>query len=439
MKPNALTASCLFLLVLAGGLFLRIPAQSKGGDAAADAAAPRMPRWLQLRGEIRGRLDVAADPQQSIEDRFYLNRLRFQAAVSARSWLSFSAEFQDSSAFSLAGGGDSAPLRDQADVRLAYADVGVEEGALRLRLGRQELPYADEMLLGADNEWDPIGYTFDALHLRHRRGALVLDAFTGYCVRRESAEWDGWDRSNRIAGLVATLAKGGRDDALVVYVLWKRGQDSLDLLQTPGHRDVVTEGVRVAGALRPNVDYTVEVAMQQGHVVQDAVRAWASHWDLGWKPLGPEVGPRIAVTYNYASGDANPRDGQYGTFDDLYPAGFNAYGLPDPYAWRNLSTPEISASLPLNERWEMQTGYRGYWLATTKDGLYPGGDAFLVRNENAGSSFLGSQWFVSAGYRRARNWTMQAGYGRMFAGAYLEACDLKNSLSTVFLQTTLTF
>lgn len=439
MRSCTRAASCLLALILVGGFCGRIPAQPPSGEEAADTAVKGMPRWLQLGAEFRARLDTATDPAQTVDDRFYLNRLRFRASAAPRNWLSFRTEIQDASAFRLGGGGDAAPLRNRAGVRLAYADIGAEEDGLQFRVGRQELPLGDEMLVGADSEWDPIGYLFDAVRLRHRHGAFAVEAFTGYCVATGPSRFDRWDRDNRISGLVATRRNAHREDALMVYLLWKRGQDSLDLLQIPGHRDVVTEGLRVAGSLRPNVDYTVEIAMQQGHVVQDAMRAWASHWDVGWMPLGPEVGPRIAVTYNYASGDGNPHDGRHSTFDDLYPAGYNAYGFPDPFAWRNLSTPEISASLPVSERWEVQTGYRGYWLATVKDGLYPGGDAYVVRNQNAGSSFIASQWFVSAGYRRSRHWAMHVGYGRLFAGSYLDDCELKSSLNTAFLQSTLAF
>ena len=114
--------------------------------------------------------------------------------------------------------------------------------------------------------------------------------------------------------------------------------------------------------------------------------------------LGPDFGPRLGIEYNFASGDRNPADRSYGTYDDLYPAGFNRYGMADPIAWRNIRYPAAGIELPITRRWAAYAGYRFFQLASVHDGLYPGGDQYLIRNTNATSADVGSHVLLSAAY-----------------------------------------
>src|SRR5579872_1205435 len=62
-----------------------------GGPAEAtqDSSAPkdrfgnvrRLPSWVRLGFEFRGRSEFSLDPDQDRDDRFYLNRLRVSATV----------------------------------------------------------------------------------------------------------------------------------------------------------------------------------------------------------------------------------------------------------------------------------------------------------------------------------------------------------------------
>ena len=208
---------------------------------------------------------------------------------------------------------------------------------------------------------------------------------------------------------------------------------------TPGHRDVVTPGVRAQGRLPRNLDYNAEIAIQRGHVVGDRIAAWAGHAEIGWKPLGEDLGPRLGFEYNFASGDGNPEDGPHNTFDDLYPAGFNKYGIADLYAWRNIRYPVAGVDVPVTRRWTLYGGGRSYWLASVRDGLYPGGDEFLLRNSGATSSHVGSQIFVSAGYVRSEHWKFFGGYGHLWPGSYLRQSGYASALRTVYVLSSVSF
>lgn len=214
------------------------------------------------------------------------------------------------------------------------------------------------------------------------------------------------------------------------YTLWKR---------RPGLRDVATMGVRAAGRAPRKLDYNVEMAAQRGRVAGDRISAWAGHWELTSMPLGGESGPRLSFEYNFASGDANPGDGRHETFDDLYPAGYNRYGICDPFAWRNIRYPGVGVEWPLGKRWTLSGGYRNYWIADMRDGLYAGGDDYLFRNASATGTRIGSQAFFSAAYERSERWRVQAGYGQLFKGEYLRESEYERASQTVYVLTSFTF
>ena len=413
-----LTVACA--LSVWTGLPVALSGQSKvepeaGPKPAVEASSSKpgwcrhaeLPAWLGLGAELRGRAELNHPFVSALNDRLYLNRLRLDVTLRPSRWVRFVVQAQDARAYGPAAV-DRESQRNTLDLRQAYADFGLDEEGWHLRAGRQELSAGDERLIGADSYWDTFGLAYDAVRLGYTGERLRLDAFTGFRVQPARRRLDPFDTASRISGLTLRFKTSG-EGVVEPYFLWKRGGDTVDLTGSPGHRDVLTPGVRAQGDLPPSLDYNVEMALERGHVVADRIAAWAGHWELGWKPLGREFGLRLALEYNFATGDQDPADGRYGTFDDLYPAGFNKYGMADPIAWRNIRYPAIGMEMPLTRRWTVYAAYRLFRLASVHDGLYPGGDQYLVRNPLATSAEVGSHALVSAGYVPSSHWRFYAG------------------------------
>ena len=159
----------------------------------------------------------------------------------------------------------------------------------------------------------------------------------------------------------------------------------------------------------------------------------------GSQSRGNGCKPRLGVEYNFASGDRDPGDGRHGTFDDLYPAGFNKFGMADPIAWRNIRYPAAGIEMPVSRRWAIYAGYRSFRLASARDGLYPGGDEYLLRNPAATGTDVGWQALVSAAYVRPQHWRVQGGYGYLRPGRYLRESGYTTPLKTVYLVFSLAF
>ena len=431
----ALPFRCVFVcacVYLPEILVLAAESDAVTNQGAVDVEVRRkLPHWLRFSAELQGRSDLNLDRGNQVDDRLYLNRIRLNATVQPAGWMRFELQGQDARGFRLSRDSTPGCGRNAADLRLGFIELGNRETGWQARAGRQELSFGDERLLGADNYWDLFGQSFDAVRLSYSGSGFRIDAVTGFRVEPGRRRPDPLDTASRISGLSIQFKTG--NGIVEPYFLWKRGNDTFDLTQHSGHRDVVTPGLRLAGDLPRAMDYNVEMALQRGHVVSEPMSTWGGHWEVGWRPLGEDIGPRIGVEYNFASGDGDKEDHRHNTFDDMYPAGFNKYGIVDPFAWRNIKYPALSVDIPVTRRWTLYTGHRAYWLAQIRDGLYTGGDEFLIRNQDAKSSFVGAQILVSAGYTHSTRWRLNVGYGHMLAGGYLRGSGYHSGSRSIYL------
>jgi hypothetical protein len=410
------------------------PAAAAGEDGGAPSWTERpLPGWLSLGGELRGRVDWNPDEGGAGVGQ---TRLRFDTTVEPVRWVRFHFQGQDSRTRSFDG---SYGPSNAFDVRHVHVEAGRADGKWRARAGRQELAIGDERLVGADADWDPLGPVFDAVRLWVGPKRARFDVFTGFLVKQGERRPDPFDGADRISGASVRFELGDGSGRLEPYALRKNRRETLDLMGRPGRRDVLTTGVRAVGRLPRDLDYNVEMAAQRGRVAADRISSWAGHWELAWAPMGSKSGPRLSFEYNFASGDADPSDGRHGTFDDLYPAGFNRYGISDPFAWRNIRYPGVGIELPVSRQWTLLAGYRDCFLVDVRDGLYGGGDEFLFRNAAATGSRIGSHVLFSAAFTPSARWRVHAGYGQFFKGTYLRQSGYDASLRSMYVLTSFTF
>jgi hypothetical protein len=418
-------------------VMLGLAACCSAAQPSPESAEPPQlgPSWLKWGVEFRGRLEApsAVSFEPDAMDQFYLSRLRVSAGFEPASWLRFYVQAQEARA---RGFSDTAAIDSVAhhlDSRQAYADLGRAGGAWGARLGRQELAFGDERLVGADSYWDALGQSFDAVRLTYTRPGLRVDGFGAFVVTAICQGLARPSTGNLLYGLYASFDKGPRGSVVEPYLFLKSNRRACDGVGPLGDRDVFTYGARTTGELPGRLDYNVEMALQGGHEAEQSIGAWAGHWEVGIRPFRPDSAPRLAAEYNYASGDNRPGDGRHTTFDDLYPAGYNKCGAADPFAWRNLRSLSGGADWNFRERWRLSLGYRGLWLASIRDGLYTKGDSCLARNAEASGDHVGNQASIMATWELSKNWQFHFGYARFFPGSFLTDSSLPGRLSTPFI------
>ena len=125
---------------------------------------------------------------------------------------------------------------------------------------------------------------------------------------------------------------------------FKSGVTNFDPDSKAGKTDRVTVGGRTWGKLPANFDYDLEGGPQFGQLAGNDIRAAISpaNWAIPCPQSGASL--RLSAGYDYASGD-HRRDGQSGTFDQLFPTGHIQFGSLDFVGRQNVSTPNVALTV----------------------------------------------------------------------------------------------
>ena len=438
----------------------KAPAQSAG--VLNDWLRSQSSQWQpwDIGGQVRGRYECFdggspaapnADFQATGVDNdtwTFLSREKFHLGYTAK-WFNIYAEMRNSDA-----NGDDTPLypggNDSIDLQQAYIALGDPKSfPISAKVGRQELVYGDERLVGA-SDWSNTGRVFDAAKLRYEDKNFWVDVFGGRVVLTpdngfNNVDWDDW-----FSGVYASSKTLIPIQESQLYFLSRNVGEGSTAGVSP--RDIYSLGFRVKslpGKLK-GWDYSAELVKQFGNIVQSGVKrdqdAWATSVGGGYTWTQAFGSPRLGLEYSYSSGDQDPTDGKSQTLDNLFPTNHKHYGTMDFFSWRNLHDPRISLSLKPVKKLTCSVDYHGFWLADTHDYFYPqsgAGRSKLGYGRNAGyNSFVGSEIDVELNYAFA-NWLgFRGGYGHFFPGSYVESSKQAygtTSADWFYLQATVSF
>ncbi len=426
------------------------PAAQAPAPAAQAAPAPKppvfnrvnevMPAWLRVRGEFRERME-GFDGSGFVEDRqdlYYLSRVRLNATVTLTRLVSFQVQAQDARVAKKTVGAVGAPFKAPFDLRVAFADVGDAKTPVAVRVGRQELVFGEQRLVGHVS-WLNAARTFDGAKVTFRTPAFSVDAFGASVVRIMDGAFDRSGNGNRFAGAYAATTKLIPLGSVEPYGFWRRDVNLRTEAATFGDLEQTTVGVRMAGRMPGRLDYGIEMAMQRGSLGTDDVEAWAGHWQLR-ETLPGAAAVRLTGEYNYASGDEDPTDGIRGTFDQLYPTPHDKYGLADQIGWKNIHHARAGVEFTPVKGLPITTNYHSWWLAETRDGLYTAGSAVLARViSGAASRHVGQEIDVQVTRALTPQLLLAAGYAHIFTGAFLEQATPGASYSHPYVMATYVF
>ena len=410
--------------------------------ALAVAQQPQQPPPPQLivRGEFRERMEGfdGAGFNSAREDLYYLSRFRFNTTVTASRLLSFQAQAQDARVAKKTVGPTGTPFKAPFDLRMAFADVGTAKSPVAVRLGRQELAFGEQRLVGHVS-WLNAARTFDGAKVTFRTPAFSVDAFGTSVVRILDGAFDKSGAGNRFAGAYATTTKVIPKASIEPYLFWRRDVNLRTETATFGALEQTTVGARFAGRLPARLDYGVEMAMQRGSLGTDDVKAWAGHWQMR-ESLPGKTAVRLTGEYNYASGDKNPTDGVRGTFDQLYPTPHDKYGLADQIGWKNIHHVRAGLELTPLKGLPITTNYHSWWLAETRDGIYTAGSAALARViAGAADRHVGQEIDLQVARALTPQIQFAAGYAHIFTGAFLRQATPGASYSHPYVMVTYVF
>ncbi len=415
---------------------------------------PAFEQW-DFGGQVRARLEhkeyfaapgagpAAVDfaARGDADNTYFLLREKIHVGYSPLDWLTVYGEGRDSSSQN----DDRNPNvdSDTFDLYQAFAKLGDPKAfPLTLKVGRQELQYGNERLIG-NADWNNVPRSFDAAKLRYENELFWADAFVSRPVIPRANEFNPSNGDDNFSGVYASTAKLLPKTETQLYFLARNtGVNAATavsdpLVGLPSPRDIYTVGGRlqsVPGQL-DGWDYEVEGAYQFGRfknsptsrsLEQDAFAAevGAGHT---WAEIFGQ--PRVGLEYDYASGDNNPNDGKHGTFDNLFPTNHKFYGYMDFVSWQNIHDVHLTSSLKPTKHLTLTADVHGFWLADTHDFFYsvagaPRKTGGYGINPNAGN-YVGTEIDLVATYALKRYASLQGGYGHFFVGDYVN-----NSLSS---------
>ena len=400
-----------------------------------------LPSWLRVRAEQRSRFEGfdGGGFVSGRDDDYYLNRLRFNATVQPSASFSFTAQVQDARVADKSVGPTGAPFRDQLDLRMAYADIGSARARVATRVGRQELAFGDQRLVGHVS-WLNTGRTFDGARVTYRSTPFQLDVFGSSVVAIDDESFNESDfDASQFYGAYGALGTLVPKAVVEPYVFYRISRDVRSELGAMADLQAATIGVRWVGGLPAGFDYNTEMAFQTGSLGQDDVRAWAGHWQLR-KTLSARRGLRAIGEYNFASGDASPTDGTRGTFDQLYPTGHDKYGLADQVGWKNINHVRAGGEVLARKGLVVSSSYHTWWLADAHDALYNAAGAVVARvARGAASRHVGQELDVLASYAVSPQLQIAGGYAHIFPGAFLREATPGASYSAPYVMVTYVF
>ena len=417
---------------------LRYEVRDNGGATFSGAAT-----------DFRKTLAAGTDNDNSL----FMTKLLVRASYTDKWWSAFIQGRQSTTT------GDERPLNLESDgpmdLHQAFVTVGNhKEFPLSLKVGRQELSYGDERLVGAF-AWNNVGRVFDAAKVRWQHEHFTAEAFTGRVIIPNDNNFNVANDYDWFSGLYVTT-KAIPKQTTEAYLLSRNASVGSATAVTaglpaafqgplngPAARDIYTLGLR--GKSDPgafgNWDYTYELMAQFGHF-NDPARAASGQGSLeheayamvlngGYTFADAPWTPRLGLEYSFASGDSNPTDNKHGTFENLFPTNHKFYGYMDFLSLQNLHDVRLMVSAKPTPRLSLSLEGHLFWLADDRDNLYAvngarrGGIAGTPAGGyglNSGySKFVGGELDIVAGYSLTKFASLEVGFGHFFTGGYVNS------------------
>ena len=415
-------------LVCATQAFAQSPPAPASPDSGVFSPAGEinrvLPAWLRFGGEYRARFEgySGGSFKPDTSDAYWLSRVRLTLTIQPSSWFKIFAEGQDARAIEKQPG--QPPYENVWDLRQAYVELGdSQKGLFSLRGGRQEINFGDQRLVGSSN-WTNTARTFDAIRgmanfaLPH--AAIRLDLFAAAVVNVVNDTWDHHQQGNNFHGAHAEITKLVPGASIEPFVYWKLQPGLKNEAGVVAKLDEKIPGIRWVGTLPEEFDYQVEMAVERGSLGTDRVHAWAGHWVIGHTAPSVAFKPRVWAEYNFASGDANAKDGTRGTFDQLYPTAHDKYGLADQVGWKNLKDVRAGVETKPAKDWTATIEYNDWHLASPFDSLYNTPSTAIARSaDGSAGTHIGQELDVVGNWAINASFQAGAGLGHIFPGSFL--------------------
>ncbi len=371
------------------------------------------PQKIKVGGEFRLRnenqINYDFNNNSSAQtDVFLLLRTRVYLDLNPADFVQLYAMFQDSETIEQ----DDALVKtpDRHKFYQGFVNFRGQMGPLktRLKVGRQELIYGDQRLIG-NNGWNNLARSFDAIVWRLENKDFWLDIWG---ARIHPA--------NNPVSLEYQLASlyghwnGFPNGELEPYVIFSHS-DHGGVSNGPLY--LATVGARIKAKFLKNFDYGFEGAYQSGSSNYNLVNAGAVHSRIGYTfPLNWK--PRIGGEFDFASGNANPKAGHVTLFNNLFPTNHDKYGYMDFFSWRNIYDFRLAFSAEPFSFMKTLFDYHAFLLPDPANGVFQANGTQLRAGKSGASSFAGQEVDLLLKFEFIKYFDAWVGYSVFFPGSF---------------------
>lgn len=322
------------------------------------------------------------------------------------------------------------------DLHQAFVMIGNhKEFPVSLKIGRQELAYGDQRLVG-HFRWNNNARTFDAAKARWQNRWFGVDLFTGGVVYNDHRNLNAANGQDVFSGAYFNFPSLSTREIVEAYVFHRDVERGIVTdnwsgvaapFRFPAPQSLSTAGLRIkskpgayeawdygielmhqfgdrtavfpattpaAATTAPSLDHEAFAAVLQGGYT------WTSH---AWQP-------RLALLYSFGSGDRNSADNSSQTFQNLFPTNHLFYGYMDLSSLQNLHDVRLAYSLKPKPTLSLAAEVHAHFLARTSDFWY--NVAGVPRNFTTAAPGSGG------GYRINPTYSRQVGYEIDLVGAW---------------------
>lgn len=311
-------------------------------------------------------------------------------------------------------GGLAGQGNDVVELYQGYIEMNeIGDTPLMIRVGRQELVYGREWLIGNNNGGVNFsGLSFDALKVSYADEMFTIDAWWSQLVNLATPLTGFEEDSVDFFGVYGTYT-GVENMGIDGYLLWVRDDTNF---AGPETENLYTIGARLAGVVDVEavgmIDYNLEGAYQFGDTAMDGdFSAWAFNAMGGYTFDDVQWSPRIEAEYAYFSGDEGDVDDEdvdqfSRLFSDVHYGELNLGGNLDNGA-SNLHIFRIGASAVPAERLTLGADFL-YFLLDEEEGT-----VFGAPNTSDDDS-PGMELDLIANYQYTEDLTLRGVWGMFF-------------------------
>lgn len=361
------------------------------------------------------------------------------------------------------GGGNCGTLGVRAAYMLVRNFAGFQ--GLSVKAGRQYVVFGNQSLFGAF-DWSNTGFSHDGVMLQYSTKAW--DSYAGWFRTSESDLGQAVPAGSLGPNIGPSTVNNGsanQDSDIIIfynqiksvpgfiiepyYFLYSNRYNSVDnrgqglgtakhsnqtrhnignrIEMRLGNLDASNETIYQFGQMGDNNDAALAA---QGNQKNLSINAWATRNWIGYTHYQSAWKPRLAVNFDYASGDGGANCTFTGsttpcktanTFENMYPTNHIHMGYMDVQAWKNMMSPSVNFQFRPSKNDHIEIWATSMYLANTKDNWYRATQGVYVFSKaNNDKRHIGDEVdFAWTHLFMDGKLSFQAVYGHMFAGGYI--------------------